>query len=141
MLRVVKHIALVALCLLVVGGAAGMRVYVFGCAKSHHVARISMSGEDKCCCRSHNACSHEQDAAVAAIDASCCTTDSQLLSVSSFEVSQATKFHKVAVAATLFDMCCTCNGECCHAPGAALAASIVHSPPPPNLHSFGQLRL
>ncbi len=148
MLKAIKHIALITLCLLVVGGAAGVRVYVFGCAKSHHEARISLNGDDRCCCRAHvhdETCEHDAEGennALASVEGTCCTTVSQVLNVSSFAVSQITKLDKIAVVAMLFDACCTCKGECRHALGVSLASSsLVHSPPLPDIYSYGQLRL
>ncbi len=146
MLRIVKHIATVALCLLVICGAVGTHFYVFVCSHNHHAAQLALTADHQgCCSHGHDAgteCHHHGDG-VASFDdeASCCQTSSQVLSVSNFEVSHLLKLSKIATLSVvvnfLFD-----NALCVSEDASRIAySSFVHSPQSPDIFSFGQLRL
>ncbi|MDR2937998.1 MAG: hypothetical protein LBU92_03555 [Prevotellaceae bacterium] len=141
MLKLVKHISLVALCLLVICGAVGTHFYVFVCSNQHHATQLTLSENHHGCCAHDGEQHNAETERHSNVDGGCCSTTSQLLSVSSFNVSELSKLGKIAVQVMLFDACCTCNGECCHAPRATLASSFSYSPHSPNIYSYGQLRL
>ena len=138
MLRTLKHIAIVALCLLVVGGAVSTQVYIFVCSQHHHGTQLSLRGEHHTCC-AHDHDSDEDCQHHDGIENACCKITSQTLGVSSFEVSKITRVSKVAVVAATFDVPHICNG-CCHVVRLA-NSSCVHSSHSPDIYSFGQLRL
>ncbi len=147
MLRVVKHIVIIALCLLVISGAVGTHVYVYACSQHHHATQLSLSDQDNCYCHSHChegcALDHNDCGDHCSIndDDSCCTSTSQVISVSNFEVSKIVKLDKVAVVAILFNaLLHTCDNDCGHTQSLAYAPN-VHSPHSPDIYSFGQLRL
>ena len=150
MLRIVKHIAVIALCLLVIGGAAGTHIYVFICSHGCHAVQLSLTDDHHCehshhaCCDSHDdddedSCCHDESVCV--LSDACCTATSQELSVSNFEVSREHKLSKVAPVVALFNSVFHCCAACGNTAVAVAFPPVENSSHSPDIYSFGQLRL
>lgn len=145
MLRIVKHTVTLALCLLITGGAVGVRVYVSACMHSGNV-QLAMGKNHSSCC-SHDGdnrspkAPHEDGYFVAHEDA-CCKTSSLSISVSHFEVSQASKLSADLPFVTIPNLShLACAGGDGRAPAVARAPRIADPAPTPIIYLNGQLRL
>ncbi|MDR0712070.1 MAG: hypothetical protein LBF67_06985 [Prevotellaceae bacterium] len=94
MMKIVKHTITVVLCLLVTGGAVGVRFYVSACTRSGDV-QLAMGKDHRSCCEHSDAGdapgAPHKDGYFVAHEEECCKTSSLSVSVSSFEASQASK--------------------------------------------------
>jgi hypothetical protein len=150
MLRAIKHTAkhaiAAALCLLVTGGAVGVRFYVSACMHSGDV-QLAMTQNHRCCC-GHNDDSAapkepHRDGYFASPEEGCCKISLLSLSVSHFEVSQACKpsVDLPFVTTPSIPQHLACAG------GGSLMAAVATSPriadaaPAPIIYLHGQLRL
>ncbi|MDR0688588.1 MAG: hypothetical protein LBF55_07915 [Prevotellaceae bacterium] len=150
MLRAIKHTAkhaiAAALCLLVTGGAVGVRFYVSACMHSGDV-QLAMAQNHRCCC-GHNDDSAapkepHRDGYFASHEEDCCKTSSLSISVSHFEVSQACKLSVdlpfVTTPSIPQHFVCAGGGGLMAA--VAPAPRIADAAPAPIIYLHGQLRL
>jgi hypothetical protein len=145
MLRIVKHTVTVALCLLVTGGAVGVRFYVSACMHSGDV-QLAIEKNSPCCC-SHDSDSDapktpHEDGYFTAHEDACCKTSSLTISVSHFEVSQASKLSADLPFVTIPNLLhFACADGDSRTPAVARAPQIADATPTPIIYLHGQLRL
>lgn len=144
MLQIVKHIITLSLCLLITGGAVGVRVYVSACTHSGEV-QLAMSKIHRTCCSHDDDApeeqSHESGYFVAHED-ECCTTSSLSISVSHFKVSQASKLSVDLPFVTIPNLLHVADGGSGSlAPAAARLPRIAGVASTPVIYLHGQLRL
>ncbi|MDR2813703.1 MAG: hypothetical protein LBB79_03480 [Prevotellaceae bacterium] len=145
MLRIVKHIVTVTLCLLITGGAVGVRFYVSACTHSGDV-QLAMEKIPRSCC-SHDSDSDasgepHKDGYFVAHEEGCCKTSSLSISVSHFEVSQASKLSADLPFVTIPNLShFACAGIGGHTTAVACAPRVADVAPTPIIYLHGQLRL
>jgi hypothetical protein len=143
MLQIVKHIVTLALCLLVTGGAVGVRFYVSACAHSGDVQLAMKKDHRRCCSRDGSAPqAPHRDGYLAAHEDECCKTSSLSVSVSHFEVSQASKLSVDLPFLTIPHLPhFACAAGSSHTPAAAHAPPARGDASTPIIYLHGQLRL
>ncbi|MDR1417042.1 MAG: hypothetical protein LBJ57_06450 [Prevotellaceae bacterium] len=149
MVRILKHIITVALCLLVVGGAVGVRFYVFACAHRGDLQLALEKENHGCCCHGDDdddSCApkdHEGGAYLTLHEEACCKATTLFVSVSHFEVSQASKL-SVELPFIFIpnspSYCANADSRC-DLPIASHAPLIADAVPVPIIYLHGQLRL
>jgi hypothetical protein len=149
MLQAVKHIVAVALCLLITGGAVGVRFYVSTCTHSGDV-QLAMEKIPRSCCSHDSDNSHDSNAPEAshrggyfvAHEDDCCKTSLLSVSVSHFEVSQAGKLSvDLPFVAIPHLPHFAFAGSHSHTPAVALAPRMPGAASTPIIYLHGQLRL
>jgi hypothetical protein len=146
MIRIVKHIITVALCLLVTGGVVGVHFYVSACMHSGNV-QLAMEKDHRSCC-GHDDDSNapkepHEDGYFVAHEDECCKTSSLSVSVSQFEVSQASKLHVELPFIFIPYLPCYADVAGCDSYSLTVARPplIAVAYPLPIIYLHGQLRL
>lgn len=148
MLQIAKHIVTVTLCLLITGGAVGVRLYISACTHSSDVQLALEENHPSCCSHDSDKSSNapqtpHEDGYFVAHEEACCKTSSLSISVSHFEVSQASMLSADLPFVTIPNLshfACAASADS-RTPVAALAPRIADAASTPIIYLHGQLRL